>query len=268
VANSSFGIRTRSGQLSSIIQSSAFDSDAYAFINAAGLSDATQVSAVNTLVVALKNNSLWTKMIAIYPIVGGTSTTHKFNLKNPADTNAAFRLTFSGGLTHSSNGILGGGVNGYIETNLAPSTSLELNNTHFSFYSRTNNALNSYEVSSGNANALVLTTRYTGNALYFAVNNNENNVATSSDGSGYFIGSRTASNALALYRNNSTTFSGTTASTSLTTNTVKYLSLNGSTNFSTKQVAFATIGSGLTSGEASTLYTIVQAYQTTLGRQV
>ena len=31
-------------------------------------------------------------MKAIYPFVGGTATTHKFNLKDPADINAAFRL--------------------------------------------------------------------------------------------------------------------------------------------------------------------------------
>jgi hypothetical protein len=38
--------------------------------------------------------------------------------------------------------------------------------------------------------------------------------------------------------------------------------------YSLKQAAFATIGDGLTDDEASSLYTIVQKYQTTLGRQV
>jgi hypothetical protein len=38
--------------------------------------------------------------------------------------------------------------------------------------------------------------------------------------------------------------------------------------YSTKQCAFATIGSGLTDGEAAALYTSIQAFQTTLARQV
>jgi hypothetical protein len=39
-------------------------------------------------------------------------------------------------------------------------------------------------------------------------------------------------------------------------------------SFSTKEYAFASIGSGLSDAEAGTLYTDVQAFQTTLGRQV
>ena len=61
-------------------------------------------------------------MKAIYPFVGGTASSHKWNLKNPLDTDAAFRLVFSGGLTHSSTGIKGNGTNGYFDTFLNPST--------------------------------------------------------------------------------------------------------------------------------------------------
>ena len=38
--------------------------------------------------------------------------------------------------------------------------------------------------------------------------------------------------------------------------------------WSTKQIAFATIGDGLDSTDATNLYTRVQAFQTTLNRQV
>ena len=38
--------------------------------------------------------------------------------------------------------------------------------------------------------------------------------------------------------------------------------------YSTKQYAFASIGNGLTDTEAAALYTAVQAFQTTLSRQV
>ena len=68
------------------------DADAQAFITAAGITDSTQQSAIDTLVKQLKGYGIWSKMKAVYPFVGGTATTHKYNLKDPRDLNAAFRL--------------------------------------------------------------------------------------------------------------------------------------------------------------------------------
>ena len=79
------------------------DSDANAFLTATGITNPTIASAICTLVTSMKADGTWAKCSAIYPFVGGTATTHKFNLKNPADTNAAFRLSFSGGWIHSAN---------------------------------------------------------------------------------------------------------------------------------------------------------------------
>ena len=72
------------------------DPDAQAFITAAAITDPTQQAAINTLVVDLKGYSIWTKMKALYPFVGGTASAHKFNLKDPRDLDSAFRLVFSG----------------------------------------------------------------------------------------------------------------------------------------------------------------------------
>jgi len=96
--------------------SPSYDSDAQAFFTAAGITDTTQKNAVNQLVLDLKSYSLWNKMNAIYPFVGGTATTHKYNLKDPRDLNVAYRLSFAGGWTHSSNGVTPNGVNGYADT--------------------------------------------------------------------------------------------------------------------------------------------------------
>jgi hypothetical protein len=73
------------------------DPDVLAFVAASGVTDNTQKSAVNTLVTSLKEYSVWTKLNAIYPFVGGTATTHKWNLKDPRDLDAAYRLEFFGG---------------------------------------------------------------------------------------------------------------------------------------------------------------------------
>jgi len=92
------------------------DPDAQAFITAAGITNPTQQSAINDLVVGLKADGLWTSMTAIYPLVGGTASSHKYNLKDPRDLDVAYRLTFYGGWTHSSNGITGNFFNTYADT--------------------------------------------------------------------------------------------------------------------------------------------------------
>jgi hypothetical protein len=94
-----------------------FDPDAQAFITAAGITDPTQQNAINNLVIGLKADNLWTEMNAIYPFVGGTATQHKYNLKDPRDLNAAYRLTFGGGWVHNQNGATGNGINTYADTN-------------------------------------------------------------------------------------------------------------------------------------------------------
>src|SRR3982751_3141685 len=92
------------------------DVDAAAFITAAGITDPTQQTAINNFVVSLKAANIWTKMLAFYPFVGGTPKSHKFNLKDPRDLDAAFRLVFSGaGNLHSAAGFAAGG-SGYADT--------------------------------------------------------------------------------------------------------------------------------------------------------
>jgi len=95
---------------------SSFDPDAQAFITAAGITNSTQQNAVNQLVLDFKSYNLWDLMNAIYPFVGGTATTHKYNLKDPRDLNAAYRIGFSGGWTHNSNGALGNAINTIADT--------------------------------------------------------------------------------------------------------------------------------------------------------
>jgi hypothetical protein len=104
--------------------SASYDSDAQAFFTSASITDTTQKSAVNQLVIDLKAYGIWTKISALYPFVGGTAESHKWNLKDPRDLNVAFRLVFSGGWIHNSNGITGNGTNAYADTFLSVQTYL------------------------------------------------------------------------------------------------------------------------------------------------
>jgi hypothetical protein len=103
------------------------DSDADTFITNASITDATQKRAIQRLVKSLKDESLWAKMKAIYPFVGGAEAAHKLNLKDPQDTDGAFRIVFTtsgaGAFTHDSSGVTLESYAG-MNTKLNPSVSL------------------------------------------------------------------------------------------------------------------------------------------------
>jgi hypothetical protein len=252
------------------------DSDVSAFITAAGITDSTQTTALDNLVTSLKSYGIWSKMKAIYPFVGGTATTHKFNLKNPADSNAAFRLGFYGGMTHNSNGVSFGGANGGAFTYFNPFLNQAKNDLHLSVYARTRptrlaNA-NDINPSTGYVAAGWTTLRATSNSGgydYFGTSDNAAGVATlTTTAVGFSLGSRTSSTAIKYYKN-TTSASGTGAAhTADFLNTE--LTLNGGlwSYYSAANYAFASLGDGLTDSEAANFYTAVQAFQTTLGRQV
>ena len=260
----------------------AYDADAQAFFTASGLTGATNLTAINTLVVALKSYGIWSKMKAIYPFVGGTAALHKWNLKNPLDTNAAFRLTFNGGWTHSATGALPNGTNAFANTFLSPSTSLTNNNTHISYYSRTNTSA----ASAGLIGAAVggsfipLYTIYgrstVGNLVQadsYNYNTNRINYGDST-GQAFYTNNRNTSGSFRLFRNGLIVGTNSNANVNNVTgiNFPIYIGsiniANTSNNFGVFQCAFASIGDGLTDAEAANFYTAVQAYNTTLSRQV
>jgi hypothetical protein len=243
------------------------------FVQASGITDSTQRGAIVDLVKDLKSNNLWSKMKAIYPFVGGTASSHKWNLKDPRDDNAAFRLTFSGGWTHSSTGADPNGTTGYADTNMIASDNSQ-NSTHFSYYSRQNSNATEVEIGGRNsANTFVnLLEIRTSGITYMAINSAPNYTTFSdADSIGYYIATRNTSNDVEIYKNDVSKATNTIEST-VTSNAKILLAAfhDGSTAqfYSTKECAFATIGDGLTDADAANLYTIVQKYQTTLGRQV
>ena len=258
------------------------DADATAFITAAGITDATQQSAINTLVTDLKGYGIWTKMKAIYPFVGGTASAHKFNLKDPRDLDAAFRLVFSGGWTHSSTGALPGGINGYGDTKLNLSSQFNLYNVHYSIYCRTNNQVGidiGVTTSPAFAREGWLLLRDTSNLIQggFYDNDNITNGAirvSNTDSKGFYVSSAIASNNIFLRKNNSQIGAFTGTNTSLPGNGNIYIgAINNATTstaiaYANREYSLISIGDGLTDTEAANLYTAVQAYQTTLSRQV
>jgi hypothetical protein len=255
------------------------DLDIIAFITATGITDATQITAIDYLVVNLKLYNLWTKFKAIYPFVGGTAFTHKFNLKDPRDLDAAFRLSFGGGLTHSSTGCLPNGTSGNANTFFIPSDHLTISSAHISFYSRTNtnqtegrdmfvrtSLTNSYGLSARRNSNLEIDLYYNNNTSRVVINN--------STSTGFYLGNRNSSSIVKAYKNGS--FLASNTATIAEVNVLHNLYLfafndAGSlspNSYGNRECAFASMGDGMSDNDTSVFYNIVQQYQTILGRAV
>ena len=250
------------------------DADAQAFVAAAGIVNPVQQSAIDNLVSGLKSDGIWTKMKAIYPFVGGTASAHKWNLKDPRDLDAAFRLVFNGGWTHSSTGALPNGTNAFADTKFTPSTSFSANNSSFGVYSRTNNVNgeNFMGTSTAITNRIFMYVRFTsGGACQFNHNSQSFANPTAASSSGQFVSNRISAGTHKVFYNGSILTTSSTPELGLSSVPIFISSANASgsaSGFSNRQLAFAHVGDGLTDTEAANLYTRVQAFQTALSRNV
>jgi hypothetical protein len=256
-----------------------YDTNAAAFFSSAGITDVTQKIAINNLVIGLKADGLWTSMYAIYPFVGGTASTHKWNLKDPRDLNVAYRLQFNGGMTHSSNGILFNGTNGWADTSATNTTATfgaytrnatdngadymgtqdsEFIEDEFSYWQLINGfqvSHSTFIISYGFAFASTNNTIRTG--LNTVTNDGSQkyykNGVLKNTASSVFLGSPSINMGIGAINPNSNTQGGTF----------------GIEGYSNQQIAFAFMAnSSFNANQNLNLYTRVQAFQTALSRNV
>jgi len=243
-----------------------YDADAQKFMDSAGITNITQTFAINDLVKKLKDSSLWTKMVAVYPMVGGTAISTALNLKDPRNLDAAYRLTFYGAPVYAGTGVLFPTTADYADTHLADTAIGGYNNSSISYYSRTQNAIPGYDMGCTDGaipyNELSIIPVSPYNSEWFGFSYNMPNAITT----GLFMLSSSATD-VTRYRNGITVSSkGAAPNNSYTKLTILIGNSRVSTHPGQKECAFATLGNGLTDGEALTLYNIVQNFQTELGR--
>jgi hypothetical protein len=217
-------------------------------------------------------------------MVGGTSAKHARNFINTS----LYTLSFNGFWSHSANGALPNGTNANADTGINANTVLTVNNNHISFYSRSNTAVGvspNFKVSMGAYSSATVNRQFalylkaigTGNAIYTNTSGvvNQYPSGASADSRGWFIGNKT-SNAIGAMTvsKNGTSLAANTVVSSQTLYPSANIFLSGNSFTGTpvqwddKECAMATIGTSLTSGEISTLYTLIQAFQTSLSRAV
>jgi hypothetical protein len=255
------------------------DPAALAFIAAAGITNAVQKGAICQLVSDLMSTGVWSSLNAIYPFVGGSATTHRYNLKNPT----TYQITWFGGVTHSANGVTFNGINSYGNTGYNESLIETSSNTHRSVYDRSTSADFRCQIGvangpySGSYQRNYIYTNYSSNYYMDCYDNLDNygRLAGANGGSNAFwLHSRTssASGGMKAYKNGAFLKQSTHTVYGIQPTLVTYigaLNLNGSLHEPTNHnLALASMGTGLTGVQVANYYSAVQAFQTTLGRQV
>lgn len=242
-----------------------------------------RVDALNNLVWSLIGEGIYSGCQVIYPFLGGTTgNAHKWNLKNVADTNAAFRLTFNGSFTFADTGIKSttASATNYGRTYYVPSTNATNNDSHISVYIR-----NAYTgqgcIIGGSAGNAATSTAFqifasttTSAATMQAQNVNQWILYGTSGAAGFYHANRTSSTAQQAYYNGVLKATGTAASAAISGATSEItlacrnngaLSMEFPTN---SEMAFVSIGASLTASQSTAFYEIVQAYQTSLSRNI
>ena len=250
-----------------------YDSAALAFFTAAGITNSTQKAAVNRLVVDLKSNTygnLWANVFTgmpIHPIVGGSASAHAVNLRNPGTND----ITWTGGITHSSTGALGNGTTGFGDDGFVLSTGQTLNNSGFSYYSGTNNITSAIDMGCTDGTTTTRLATYFSGVTPIADISGVNLNGGTTGSSGFYSLSNTAAAVHTSYKNGVQIASNGSATVALTARSMYYLAQNTSGtagSFSNREMRFGCKHTGLTAQQAADLYTIVQRFQTTLGRNV
>jgi hypothetical protein len=254
----------------------AFDADAAAYLSAVvtagGTTNPTISAATNTLYTSLKAAGIYSQLTAFYPTIGGTQSSHQVEGKTPG---GAYNLTFNGTWSHTSAGMKPVSSSPYATTNLNPfavyggtnimsmgvyttETNLTGDRYHLGAYTDGNNF-----ISLGGRSGSLAT--FNANTTTFTINSVESYgfLTLSSNG--------TIAN-MNLYRSS---FSGNTSNApegNLPANLQFYLgALNLANSYYESSFVnqnFAFFGGYLTPAQITSFQTIVQAFQTSLGRQV
>lgn len=241
------------------------------FIARAGISDATQISAITALVSALKSSNIWGKFAAIYPFVGGNASAHSQNLAS-----SSYPITWHGTVTHDATGITGNGSTGYGNCAGLSNTTVGVL-AGLAVYSRAigSGTFTSYTDLSGatipTGFRIVQEWTIGSGDLQFQTGNVQPQKNTPFS-AGLYAGDKSATARADLYINGVSAANSTTSDTYAPTATEIFVLANnnaGTPNgFSNHNLAFAAVFTSMSAAEHATFYAAVQAYETALGRQV
>lgn len=250
-----------------------YDTDAQAYFNAVvsaggAALDGTHKGAINTLVVGLKADSLWTKIDALWLFANQHATAALLDIKSLRTATAVNTPTFT-----ADQGYAGNGTTSYVNTTYNPSShgsQFTQNSAHMMAYTRTS-------ATPSGARALCGATN--GSTIYTAMGDNfiTMNDATAVFGgpastAGCYVGVRTSSSAVALDHNGSSVASsGASTSVGLPNLSLFVGARNNAGSpdlLTTLQMSAFSVGAALNGTERANLNTRIEAYMDALGTGV
>jgi len=192
------------------------DPDVQNYIDTNGEEDMSFILPLNTLVLGLKEDDLYTG-IQCWHIYRGTDTKSKFNFINPVDSDLANRLTFFGAGTIGNDGFQTNGIDSYANTYFTPSTSQDVDSNGVTIISRTNNTPTSSDVY--DIGCYVSTSQ----ASTMTIKNNLNNISSrmtglavgisNTDSRGIFTSVKQSASVTKIFKNSVFLYSGISGGT-------------------------------------------------------
>lgn len=251
------------------------DLDASSFISSViannGLLDSNSIDAIVTLVASLKSTGVWSKIKALYPFVGGTVGSCAQNL-----VSSRYSGTFNGSWSYSLNGVTGDRATTYMSTGIIPNSIMSYTSQHYFIYIPVGiDGSSPYECLIGSVDG-------SSSGINFYLNAEGNGYLTVNEfvaGNAFSAQSQNGawmvnllSGTKTLYRNGSTI--GTKTGVTPTNYTLPEIWIgarntpDANKQWSNNEISCVSIGDGLTNGESIALYSAIQAFQTSLNREV
>ena len=223
-------------------------------------------------------SNLSAALVPLYrgPSLGGTQ------YGNTTDTNNGPFVSGDYAETGASGGLLGNGTSKYLATGF-PSNTLTLGSTHLSAYAVTANAAVGYPAALGSLTGggsselgLYFHQASIGTAAYYAENNGAGGfvVSAANNPTGHILGTATSTTDRRFFVNGSQSGSTATATSTIGLDArglfvfARNSAVNNDFKYSSARIGSYSIGAGLSVSQAAAFYTALQAFQTSLSRNV
>jgi hypothetical protein len=196
-------------------------------------------------------------------MVGASADACKQNL-----VSSSFTGSFSGGWTYASTGVTPNGTSAFIDTGLNLNIMNSINDISYGYYCRTNTtSVGSFGWGVGGGINNEFWIRYTGPInKYGYLFDTGNDGGPVSDCRGWNLMSRIASTTKYIQINSTIdTYTSASSGTLISRN---FIFARGSQGYENRENSLGFIGDGITFSQMSNFYTAVQAFQTTLSRNV
>jgi hypothetical protein len=218
---------------------------------------------------------LYDKLYEFWPFIGSSAGSHSLGAKGIRD------LTFQNGWLHTATGSQPDPASpspSYARTGVYPTTIFDVFNASLGYYSRTQTTDSGDVLSSVDASTssmrMVIRDQNT-DRFFTEIGSPQQRIDSGTAGAnstGFFVSNRANANLLTAYRNGTVIGTQTTGSTGNLPSGEMFLNALSKagvpSNYSRNECAFAYLGYGLSDAQVATLSSIVQTFQTAIGRAV